>query len=110
MSDLFGLTQAGRMAGDIRAPVALKAALGRREQCRDTRSGAPWCEPADPPGRPSRGRASMQPPASIESQLEMTRIAKNTTDMHGPPGLQLVVNENKAGGGLLQFNGCMRKS
>jgi hypothetical protein len=48
--------------------------------------------------------------AWIESQLEMTRIAKNTTDMHGPPGLRLVPDESKASGGRTQFNTRMWES
>jgi hypothetical protein len=48
--------------------------------------------------------------AWIASQLEMTRIAKNTTNMHAPPGLRLVPDENKASGGRTQFNARMWKS
>ena len=77
--------EAGRRV-DIRPPAAPKAALGRREKSRDTME--PRTTGTRQPTRqsgPPGNRASIEAPAVwIESQLEMTRIAKNTTDMHGP--------------------------
>jgi hypothetical protein len=71
---------------DIRSAGAFKKALARREESRDRADTIGTGQPA-PPGRVPRDHPSPQAPAArVEPQLEMTHIAKNTTDMHAPPG------------------------
>ena len=110
MSDLFGLTQAA-VGGYPPTRDANSSAWPARKVLRYGGAARHGHSPADPLGRPPCDRASMEVSAAwIASQLEMTRIAKNTTDMRGPPGLRLVPDENKAGGGRTQFNTRMWKS
>jgi hypothetical protein len=71
---------------DIRSAGAFKKALARREESRDRADTIGTGQPA-PPGRVPCDHPSPQAPAArVEPQLEMTHIAKNTTDMHAPPG------------------------
>jgi hypothetical protein len=71
---------------DIRSAGAFKKALARREESRDRADTIGTGQPA-PSGRVPCDHPSPQAPAArVEPQLEMTHIAKNTTDMHAPPG------------------------
>jgi len=87
MSDLFGLTQAAA-GGYSPTGGAKTSAWPARKVSRYGGAARHGHSPADPLGRPPCDRASMEASAAwIESQLEMTRIAKNTTDMRGPPAI-----------------------